>query len=86
MDAEAHQATSMAIEVMTAMFADTRNKGFAMERVQKIKEEGGRPSLDLLTGGLMNLAGSAIAELSRQMQVPELELLQRLALNLQGES
>ncbi|HUY48115.1 MAG TPA: hypothetical protein VMV92_20700 [Streptosporangiaceae bacterium] len=54
-----------------------------MDRVKKISEEGGRPALGLLCGGLINLAGSAIAELSRQTGVPELELLQGLALNVQ---
>jgi hypothetical protein len=47
-DSQARDATVMAIEVMTAMFADTGDKGFAMERVRKISEQGGRPALDLL--------------------------------------
>jgi hypothetical protein len=85
-DSQARDATVMAIEVMTAMLADTGGKDFAMERVRKVSEEGGRPALDLLTGGLINLAGSAIAELSRQTKVPELELLQQLAMNVQRES
>lgn len=85
MESAQQKAMAMAIEVMTAMFAEPEDKGFAMGRVQKISDEGGRAALGLLCGGLITLAGSALVELSGQMQVPELELLRRLALNVQRE-
>lgn len=75
----------MAIEVMTAMFTDTSDKSFAMERIKQITGEGGVRALGRLCLGLINLAGFAIDELSKQTQVPELELLQRFALTVHEE-
>jgi hypothetical protein len=77
---------SLAIEIMTAQFSDTSDKSFASERLQRITDDEGQAGLMGAFAGVINLAGLAIDELSRQTNVPALELLQRLALNARRET
>jgi hypothetical protein len=86
MNETSRHATGVAIEIMTALFSDPSSTAFALERLQAIKDEDGIPGYSAAVAGLLNLAAAAISELSRQSGVPELELLQRFALTVQGGS
>ena len=83
-DPSIRQNLTVAIEIMTAMYSETSSADFAEQRLEAIQAERGNQGLNEAVAGLIYLADQAILELSRRTGVSELELLQRLALNVQN--
>jgi len=76
---------AMAIEILTAMYADPSSVDFAMERIEEIERGRGRKGLMEAFSGMIQLAVYGAAELGRLTGRTELEVLQRFALNIQSE-
>jgi hypothetical protein len=85
-DAETRKRNlAMAIEILTAMYADPASTEFALERIEEIEEGRGKQGLMEAFSGLIELAVYGAAELGRLTGRTPLEVLQNFALNLQDE-
>ena len=76
----------VAIEILTAMYADPRSVDFALDRIQAIEDERGKEGIMEAFSGLLQLAVYGAAELGRLTGREPLEVLQRFALNIQSQS
>jgi hypothetical protein len=79
-DEEYKRTTSLAIEIMTAMFAESGNTDFAMERLQAMVGERGEHTYKDACAGLINLATMILVDVRRNTGEDELKLLQRYGL------
>lgn len=86
MDAETRKRNlAMAIEILTAMYADPSSTDFALERIEEIEGGRGKQGLMEVFSGLIELAVYGAAELGRLTGRTPLEVLQNFALNIQDE-
>ena len=77
---------AVAIEILTAMYADRSSVSFALERIQAIEDERGKEGIMEAFSGLLQLCTYGAAELGRLTGRTELEVLQNFALNIQAEA
>jgi hypothetical protein len=77
---------AVAIEILTAMYADPSSVSFALDRIEAIEKERGKEGIMEAFSGLLQLATYGAAELGRLTGRTELEVLQTFALNIQDES
>jgi hypothetical protein len=82
-EAEFQRTTSLAIEIMTAMFAESGSTDFAMERLQAMADEHGQQTYKDVCAGLINLASVILTDVRNNTGTPELDLLKRYALGIQ---
>lgn len=83
-EAEFQRTTSMAIEIMTAMFAESGDTDFAMERLQAMADEHGERAYKDVCAGLINLAGVILTDVRDNTGTSEPDLLKRYALGIQS--
>ena len=76
---------AMAIEILTAMYADPSTTDFALARIEEIEEGRGKQGLMEAFSGLIELAVYGAAELGRLTGRTPLQVLQNFALNIQAE-
>jgi hypothetical protein len=77
---------AVAIEILTAMYADTASVSFALDRIEAIEDERGKEGIMEAFSGLLQLATYGATELGRLTGRTELEVLQNFALNIQDEA
>jgi hypothetical protein len=77
---------AVAIEILTAMYADPNSADFALDRIEAILDERGQQGIIEAFSGLLQLAVYGADELGRLTGREPLEVLQRFALNIQAES
>jgi hypothetical protein len=75
-----------AIEILTAMYADTTSVSFALDRIEALEDERGKEGIMEAFSGLLQLATYGAAELGRLTGRTELEVLQNFALNIQDQA
>lgn len=83
-DEEYKRTTGLAIEIMTAMFAESGNTDFAMERLRAMVDERGEQAYKDACAGLINLAAMILLDVRQNTGTDELELLQRYGLAIQS--
>ena len=77
---------AVAIEILTAMYADPKSVSFALDRIEAIEEDRGKQGIMEAFSGLLQLCTYGAAELGRLTGRTELQVLQKFALNIQDES
>ncbi len=77
---------ALAIEILTAMYADTNSVSFALDRIEAIEDESGKEGIMEAFSGLLQLATYGATEIGRLTGRTELEVLQDFALHIQDES
>jgi hypothetical protein len=77
---------AVAIEILTAMYADPKSVSFALDRIEAIEEERGKEGIMEAFSGLLQLCTYGAAELGRLTGRTELQVLQNFALNIQDQS
>jgi hypothetical protein len=77
---------AVAIEILTAMYADPTSVSFALDRIEAIEEERGKEGIMEAFSGLLQLCTYGAAELGRLTGRTELQVLQTFALNIQDSS
>jgi hypothetical protein len=77
---------AVAIEILTAMYAQPESVDFALDRIEAIENERGKQGIMEAFSGLLQLAVYGAAELGRLTGRQPLEVLQKFALNIQAGS
>jgi hypothetical protein len=77
---------AVAIEILTAMYADPKSVDFALNRIEAIENERGKQGIMEAFSGLLQLAVYGANELGRLTGREPLEVLQKFALNIQAQA
>jgi hypothetical protein len=83
-DKEYKRTTGLAIEIMTAMFAESGNTDFAMARLRAMVDERGEQAYEDACAGLINLAAMILLDVHQNTGTDELEQVQRYGLAVQS--
>ena len=83
-DEEYKRTTSLAIEIMTAMFAESGDTDFAMERLRAMVDERGEQAYKDACAGLVNLAAMILLDVRQNTGTDVLKQLQRYGLAIQS--